>query len=124
MATKEMIIQLSDTDRELIRRLTDALEGARPPRSNSVQPLVGPPDVNQGEPAALARPATIAEVMSVLQRWLMVISSDCVPLHSKWLFNNHCKKMFQALGTLDQGPGTKPPPEISKWKPWESDDSE
>lgn len=68
MASNEITMKLDDSDRELIRRLTDAIEGARPPRSNSVQPLVGPPDVNQGEPAALARPATIAKILAYLNR--------------------------------------------------------
>lgn len=108
MATAEMIIQLSDTDRELIRRLTDALEGARPPRSNSVEPFVGPPDANQGEPAALARPATIPELKTWLKDKLRAVKESGVqgvntPLVVEWL-----NFILQQLKDLDQGPIAKP----------------
>lgn len=49
MASTDFTIKLDDSDRELILRLTDALEGARPPRANSEQSIVGPPNVVDSE---------------------------------------------------------------------------
>lgn len=104
MATADIIIKLDDSDRELIRRLTDALEGARPPRSNSVEPFVGPPDVNQGEPAALARPATLSE----LKAW---IKEQFHLDEERWQYGDFgqgmmtaAEKILQRIDDLDQGP--------------------
>lgn len=108
MASTDFTIKLDDSDRELIRRLTDAIEGARPPRSNSVQPLVGPPDVNQGEPAALARPATIAKVVTIVEEAIMQIRFVCIGKKSRLAFDEIAESLVQQIEDLDQGPIAKP----------------
>jgi len=72
-----------------------------------VQPLVGPPDVVQGEPAALARPATLAELKTFMNETFAYYYSVTETSDERALLDMARSDIFQKLGTFDQGPIAK-----------------
>ena len=101
--------KLSGRLRAIERRL-DSIEANSPPRASSEQSIVGPPEKVESENPALARPATLPEVISELMgvaSWLRTIAGEDLYTLGKAVAT---EQIIQVLKELDQGPIASRPP--------------
>jgi hypothetical protein len=108
--------KLHEQIKELQARV-DAIEAASRLAANTEQPLVGPPEKSNGRPAALARPAILAELKTFLEG-RREVAETIFPIEARIMVDVELNTIFQELGKLDQGTAAKCPSEESTRKKW------
>ena len=90
-----------------IKKRLDSIEQASTLRANSEQSVVGQPNVGDSENPALARPATLTKVRSIVQR----LCNTEKPRECLSQYGIVCKEIgiaiLQEIEDLDQGPIAK-----------------
>ena len=90
-----------------IERRLDNIEANSRLSASTVQPLVGPPGNVEGEPAALARPVSLAEVETLLKDIFRKWKIACEYHDSRVTLECIEKEIIQRMQELDQGPIAK-----------------
>jgi hypothetical protein len=109
--------KLVESELQTIKLRLDTIEGASPLRANSEQPLVGPPGKTEERPAALARPASLAELKTWAEDTILLSNLGSRRQDKYWAgVRKTAEKVLQWLGTLDQGPAAQCPSEVEVQK--------
>lgn len=102
--------KLADWLMQIEKRL-EIVEGASRFPANSEQPLVGPPDKSEERPAALARPATISELRTLIKMRIAEWDVSGVKWEVRKTVIHELRSILKGLGKLDQGPVAQCPSE-------------
>jgi hypothetical protein len=111
---KEEVSEMNDMDYRIIlgelveiKKRLDSLEQASTPRANSEQSVVARPDAVDSENPALARPATIAKIVTFLESRVDAMMAQRSPMSPVVYVMQDFEKIIQWLKYLDQGPIAK-----------------
>jgi hypothetical protein len=89
---------------EMLKHRLDLLEANSRLSASTVQPLVGPPDVDKGEPAALARPEMLAKLKTVMKEELADYTRIAGDVTVAQYLSSFVTQVLQRMSELDQGP--------------------
>lgn len=104
MATNTFTVELSESDRRLISRLCDALEGHRP-QAESDSTACSPAGCGHLEQVTAGRSPdreTIAKACVEIGMTLDVMKARCVPIHYAREFQSYCNLILQHLESLNR----------------------
>jgi hypothetical protein len=90
------------------------IEASSPPRASTVQPLVGPPERTDGEPAALARPAILAELKTFIECEFDEIIKRGETVGRCQAYRRSLDRILKRIEDLDQGPIAQCPVEYTE----------